>query len=86
MRAYFKTYSWTGTIIWYYQLLYLFLDDISKTQLQLLWDSIDEDKDKFNAEPFVIAANQFRSGQYSGLLELLTQSIDNGILYLMVLC
>ena len=81
MRAYFKTYSWTGTITLCHQLLYLVCaDDISKTQLQLLWNSTDDDKDKFNVEPFVNAANQFRSGQYSGLLELLTQSIDNGIL------
>ena len=49
-----------------------------------MWNSTDEEKDKFNVEPFVSAATQFRSGQYSGLLELLTQSIDNGIIYLLI--
>ena len=41
-------------------------------------DSVINDDDVFNDEPFVKAASQFRDGQYTGVLNLLTEAVNTG--------
>lgn len=60
--------------------LFVVLDDLSRAGLLKLWDSCDDiDGKEFDDEPFVIAANEFTTKQYSKLIELLTQAINEGI-------
>ena len=56
-----------------------FLDDISRSRLKELWDGAGGEEEIFENEAFVKAAGQFLSGQYSGIIDLLTQAVNEGL-------
>lgn len=56
-----------------------FLDDISRSGLKELWDGAGGDVERFDDEAFVKAAGQFLSGQYSGIIDILTQAVNEGL-------
>ncbi|XP_019852329.1 PREDICTED: mitochondrial import receptor subunit TOM70-like [Amphimedon queenslandica] len=64
VRTYFNSFLWK--------------DDISRSRLKELWDGAGGDVDRFDDEAFVKAAGQFLSGQYSGIIDVLTQAVNEG--------
>jgi tetratricopeptide (TPR) repeat protein len=58
---------------------YVWKDDLSRERLDGLWKGRDDVEGlDIENEPFISAASQYNNGQYSKLLEVLTQAIDEG--------
>lgn len=58
------------------------IDDLSKGRLRGLWnergETAEEEDELFEKEAFVRAAGSFTSGQYSGIIDVLTEAIEAG--------
>ena len=58
------------------------IDDLSKGRLRELWnergETAEEEDGLFEKQAFVRAASSFTSGQYSGIIDVLTEAIEAG--------